>query len=362
MKKSLLALAILGVATGAAHAASSVTLYGVAEIAYTDSTKDGQSVKQSAPGESRIGFKGTEDLGNGMAAIFKLESRYNLDTGSNAGQDSGSGFFDEQSWVGLSLANGMHTIRVGKSNSPIDVINNNVGHLVADYATKSSMGGWRNGLYYDFASNGWTAGAAVTTKGGAAGDSTGTVVPTVEGAKGTKSSYGAYVKYAAPTWYAGASWQADNDINAATGALAGIMGVKNEWMVNGGVTFKPVTIGAADARAKRYSDIYGGAIESGGKRTIWQAHILAALTPSDTVYLNYQNIKGKGNSGVTYEKQDTWGLGYIHSLSKRTSVFAAVARVNAKVGSQLDTVNGELVSTSGTGKATKWDIGVRHTF
>lgn len=370
-KSSLLALAVLGSFTGMASAANSVTLYGTAEVAYQDSNKS--DFKQHAPGESRLGFKGSEDLGGGVSAFFQMESRFDLDTGANTGTSEGTGFFDEKSIVGLSFADGVHKVYFGKSNSPIDRIGNNIGHLANDFGVKSSMGAFRNGAFYDYSANGLKAGVAITTKGGAPGNSnTGTfskndinnTTTQVEGQKGSKSSYGLYARYDAANWYAGGAWQADNDINAVGGSLAGLMGIKNEWLLVSGVKFSPVTFGMSYARAKLYEDVLGR-VETGGKRTIWQAHLSADLTPNDVVFVNYQNIKGKGDSGVTYEKQDAWGLGYTHALSKRTSVFAGFARVNTKVGVQVSTnSSGDLVldGGQGTGKENKWDFGIKHTF
>ena len=76
MKKTLIALAVLA-ASGAAMAQSSVTLYGVADVWFgsTKATVDGVGQRQtvintSGVNGSRFGLKGTEDLGNGLKAIF----------------------------------------------------------------------------------------------------------------------------------------------------------------------------------------------------------------------------------------------------------------------------------------------------
>ena len=86
MKKSLIALAVLA-ASGAAMAQSSVTVYGRLDASVG-------SAKVGAPGaalrgntqmfnsnmtSSRIGFRGTEDLGGGLKAIFALESNIQVD-------------------------------------------------------------------------------------------------------------------------------------------------------------------------------------------------------------------------------------------------------------------------------------------
>ena len=68
MKHKYLSLAVLSLFSGMTMAATSVTLYGTAEIAYRDQTGDNLSLRQDAAGESRLGVKGQEDLGNGTAA------------------------------------------------------------------------------------------------------------------------------------------------------------------------------------------------------------------------------------------------------------------------------------------------------
>lgn len=93
MRKSLLALAVLGAFAGAAHAQSSVTIYGIidASLSYnskvaTTGTGNGNrmGVDSGAIKGSRIGFKGSEDLGGGMKALFNLENGFNLDNGAAA--------------------------------------------------------------------------------------------------------------------------------------------------------------------------------------------------------------------------------------------------------------------------------------
>lgn len=341
MKYKLLSLAVLSAFSGIAAAATSVTLYGTAEIAYRDQTGDDYSVRQAASGESRLGVKGQEDLGNGTAAFFQLESRYDLDTGANTGTAAGTGFFDEKAVVGLSFANGAHKVYFGKSASPIDRIGNNIGHLANDFGVKTSMGGWRNGAFYDYNANGLAVAAAVTTKGGAYSPNTANVT---EGGKDTKSSYGISARYDAANWYFGAGWQADNDKTPAKDSSSSVTGsgVKNEWLAVAGYKFNPVFLGASYADAKGY----GSSNSSFDHRRIIQAHVGANLTPNDLLFVNYGRYNTK-TDGANKEKTNKYGLGYVHSLSKRTSVFAGVARVK-------DTLNDD--------SYTDWDVGLKHTF
>jgi len=83
MKKSLVALAAL--AATSAFSQSSVTIYGQADAAYT-SVKSGVNsftgVQGAGRGSNFLGFMGSEDLGGGLKANFKLEAQYNLDSGA----------------------------------------------------------------------------------------------------------------------------------------------------------------------------------------------------------------------------------------------------------------------------------------
>jgi len=113
MKKSLLALAALGVFTGA-HAQSSVTLYGVVDagIAYTNNV-GGQHNFFTSSGNlqgSRWGLRGKEDLGGGLTALFVLENGFNVFNGT-LGQ--GGDMFGRQAYVGLSSSQ-FGTVTLGR--------------------------------------------------------------------------------------------------------------------------------------------------------------------------------------------------------------------------------------------------------
>ena len=108
MKKTLFALALAGIFTGAAHAQSSVTIYGIADTGFIKET--GSDVEMGNNHESRIGFKGSEDLGNGYKAIFLLEKRINLNDGTNLGEVD----WDGGANVGISGPFG--TVRLGRVN------------------------------------------------------------------------------------------------------------------------------------------------------------------------------------------------------------------------------------------------------
>jgi predicted porin len=104
MKKTLIALAALSAFAGTVQAQSNVTVYGQVDAGLRNlSNADaagGSKLGMSSTGtyhSNRFGFKGTEDLGNGLKAIFQLEGGF--DSGTGVG---GKGLFDRTAKVGIS--------------------------------------------------------------------------------------------------------------------------------------------------------------------------------------------------------------------------------------------------------------------
>lgn len=118
MNKSLIACAACSLLAGAASAQSSVTLYGLVDIALARETGGpaGSALKLDGSGVhsgNRVGFRGTEDLGGGLSAFFVLENGFNSDTGA-IGQ--GGLMFGRQALVGL--RGGFGAITAGRQYSP----------------------------------------------------------------------------------------------------------------------------------------------------------------------------------------------------------------------------------------------------
>ena len=157
MKKTLIAFAALTAIASAAQAQSTVTLYGVAD-AYAgqkSTTIGGVKRKQTVIDSnglntSRFGFRGTEDLGSGLKAIFTMESGLTIDNG--AANANGGGLFSRQAFVGLSGNFGTATL--GRQYTAFDALraatNNSYDATyfattsriftngVADYASRAS--------------------------------------------------------------------------------------------------------------------------------------------------------------------------------------------------------------------------------
>jgi len=113
MKKSLVALALLGAFSGA-HAQSSVIIYGTLDAGFAKTTNTTPGVSSPTTigkrDNNKLGFRGTEDLGNGLKALFHLEIRLEPDTGTIEGVTRP--LFQGQSRVGLQGNFG--TVRLGR--------------------------------------------------------------------------------------------------------------------------------------------------------------------------------------------------------------------------------------------------------
>ncbi len=124
MKKSLLALAVLGTLGTVAYAQSNVTLYGTIEANITKRT--GVDAHIEDHDNNAIGFKGTEDLGNGYKALFQLERRFDVSDGTLGNTNSASwkpgASKSTKEWEGaanVGISGAFGTVRVGRLNQVV---------------------------------------------------------------------------------------------------------------------------------------------------------------------------------------------------------------------------------------------------
>lgn len=126
MQKKLIALAVAGLASAGAFAQSNVTIYGVADGSFESVSANGASSgtgyasrTRIATNSSLIGFKGTEDLGNGLKAMFQVENQISLDGPSGTttnSQSMGNGWNTRDTFVGLS--GGFGAVLAGYISTP----------------------------------------------------------------------------------------------------------------------------------------------------------------------------------------------------------------------------------------------------
>ena len=116
MKKTLVAAALLGAFAGVAQAQTAVQIYGNIDVGMVKRSDQTLAIGKRA--SNTLGFKGTEDLGNGLKALFQVEMRYEPDTGTN--ENNGRPLFQGQTRVGLQGDFGM--IRLGRGLTPFQEI------------------------------------------------------------------------------------------------------------------------------------------------------------------------------------------------------------------------------------------------
>lgn len=355
MKKQAVVLAALLGVSGSALAATNVTLYGRVDVGYEvkdvkgDNKSFGDSLTQDSAdnsgGNTRIGIKGQEDLGDGYAATFQLEGRFDADTGSKTTNRS---FFDRESTVGLKTPFGH--IRLGRSYSSMDQAIGfiDVGRRFSSVGTYDFVKGVKtrhsNAFFYNHKIEGFSFGGDITTKGGY-NDGLKTVsgVPNVpfsdEGIDGSKVAYGLFAKYQGNGLEAGIGYQDDGVQKSGS--------IRKQWGVGVAYTLNPVTFGLSYSAGK--DDVVG----SEGKIKNYGGYISGKLTANDTLMAFYRRANYTNTvAGVkkTDDKTTRYGIGYVHALSKRTSIYADIARENAK-------------DISGASKKTNlFDIALRHNF
>lgn len=106
-------------ATGLAQGTGGIQIYGTmaAGVTHRSNTSGGGSINElgnSPLTASLIGFRGTENLGGDMTALFRLESALNTDTGTVGATVAGSGkFWNRQSFVGIGMGSG-GTVTLGR--------------------------------------------------------------------------------------------------------------------------------------------------------------------------------------------------------------------------------------------------------
>lgn len=117
MKKPILAAVLAAAFSSTAMAQSNVTVYGVLDLAVEAGRTGGTTtthVDSSAVAPVRLGVQGSEDLGGGTQAIYRLESGFNADTGTLA---NGGALFGREAWVGLK--GNLGQVQVGLNYTPL---------------------------------------------------------------------------------------------------------------------------------------------------------------------------------------------------------------------------------------------------
>ena len=351
MKKSLIALAAL--AATASFAQSSVTIFGVADAAYTNAKTGGSTTNALTSGNqatSRLGLKGEEDLGGGMKAGFWLEAQLNMDSGVG----SGSSTNNQASGAAPAAAGGQGLVFNRRSTASLK---GNFGEvrLGRDYTPQF----WNLTLFDPFGTVGVGANAMLTGIGGSltavrASNSIGYLTPTMSGFQLQLQTYMGENKsdIAAPadkktgSGNALRATYANGPLSLAVASSSTDTGVGTTWKATN--LAGSYDLGMAKLMAQSSADKVTGASDIKG-------FLVGATVPmgAGTIKLAYSETKQDAN------KADKTAVGYVYGLSKRTSLYATYASVKNTGASKV-----ALGGTTGAAgvSSTGFDLGVTHSF
>lgn len=341
MKNSALILALAAVFPGLALAQSNVQIYGSVDAGLIKRTNTTTAVgKRDA---NTLGFKGTEDLGSGLKALFQVEIRYEPDTGTN--ESIVRPTFQGQTRVGLQGGFGM--LRIGRGTSPYmeAVIAYEPFHgipsaagfytdlAVAGFTTQpldapgNSFNRMSNAVFYNTPIfSGFQVNAAVSSResnGGAAIVGRGTAA---------LPQYGVSAQASANPFAISGTYKAGK-----IGAMLGYErnGIEsNVWSVAGSYT--PMT--GLKLMASYADQDRGHTLAVNEETSSWLVGANYA-TMGGTVLFGYGHKKP---DGVVKTKQ--LSVGYEYPLSKRTFVYTDVSQRKAATTLRY------------------FDVGIRHTF
>lgn len=357
MKKSLIALAAL--AATSAFAQSSVSVYGVADVAFASvnakAKVEGVSSSSTTNGlidggvsSSRIGFKGTEDLGGGLKATFVLEQGFNMTNGAagtthtvvnGVAVDSPATFSRE---ANVGLVGGFGTVQVGKMWTAFDDVRGaNNDTFNANIAASNIAGVWApytanpnsSIKYTSPAFNGFT----VATSYSLGADKTATT-----SASNIFSLGAQYVNGPVSVGLAYQS-QTENSDAPAFETLNGATNKQTNTLVNGSYDFGVVKLVAGYQAAKQSGDFEGKA----------RSYNLGVEVP-----LAANLALGAGYARTSYKAGDTtiatasgFSAALVYSLSKRTAAYAALNQSKFEDETSTDSV-----------KMNTFAVGLKHAF
>lgn len=341
--KKILAIAIATAFAAPAFAATSnVDVYGTLSVSVDSLSNGSGRALNVSSNSSNIGFKGSEDLGGGMSAIWQVENTLGVEGGGTWGSQ-------RDTFVGVK--SGFGTIRLGYFDTPMkqvartfDLFNNKIGDTrnLTGGATSSWDARFNNGIRYDspdFA--GFNASVHYSTQYAASTASTFT-----SGA----DAYSLGLNYKNGPINAMWGYQ-KGSISSSTEETAWRLGVGanlGDFTVNALYHTASDTAGTAGADRKVYG--LGGAYKMGNTRLSAQWYKATDL---------------KGNATAD-QSADMWAVGADYSLSKRTSAYVAYAKANNDTNGTFGVSgggHGDSLTTAAAGlDPSGFSLGLVHKF
>lgn len=374
MKKSLIALAVAGtmVAPAAMADTSNVNVYGEANVSI-DMVKSGEtaltggsvSANQVTSNESHIGFKGSEDLGGGVSAIFQIETEINYDSGPTDNEDDGEdtvdGIGDRNTFAGLK-SDAAGSLTLGRRDTPYKMATRGLDLFADGIADNRSLmvdGGRPNDSinYMSPTMGGFSVAAAYALGAEQASASTDT--------KGKAISVAAM--YDMAPFYATIAHQkiTYGTASSTNNQFTGTDGDSDKTFAVGG-SYK-TDMFAVNAVIETAKMISGGGTTTDEVRNIYVGGQFN-ITGNDAIKLAVTQRSDSETNGV--DNIDTgarqMSVGYDHSLSKRTTVYALYTRLsNKRLGTETLTGTSSSGGPAGSGAdadPSAFSFGMKHSF
>ncbi|WP_443093322.1 porin [Duganella dendranthematis] len=362
MKKLTLAAMIIGGFAAQAQAQSNVTIYGLVDAGIV-SERGGAAgnvtkVTSGIGGQSRLGFRGTEDLGNGLSAIFQLETGFKADDGT---LDSTNTIFNRQAFVGLkSKEAGQLTI--GRQYTPLYLAQSQVADpFGAGYA------GTIKNLFPSAGANTRVSNALVYSTPTAGGFSADALYSLGEqqGSATAGRQFGLGLNYAQGPLNARLVYNNKNNDTAATLTTAAKQqDTGRNTMFAANYDFQVVKAFFAYGADKGVNSAVLPNSANPYNYTVAPKN----STDSNEVLVGAQIPVGSGSIMASYIRKndktafnqdaDQWALGYLYNLSKRTGVYLAYAKIKNKNGAGYTVGNN---NEAGSGDKA-FNAGIRHAF
>lgn len=358
MKKSMLVLSLLSPFAADTQAQTSLTMYGLLDAGLVlergcnvcNVTKLSSGVASG----SRLGFRGSEDLGNGTAAVFVLEAGIRADTGQS---DQGAALFGRQSFVGLkgrfgALTLGRHDtleylaltevadpFKGGTAGSATNLVGYSAKRMdnTIEYATPDTHG-FTAAAAYGFGEHAGNA-SADRAFGASVGYANGPL--TLRVAHQNKSA-----AVAAQAGELATSAVARNTILAANVQL-GAATAYAAWSVNKGAASSPFW---------NPDNPYGAAIPATAS-TDSRDILVGVAVPFGATTLLASYVR-KNDRDAANRDADQIAVGATYAVSRRTDFYAAYARIKNRHGAAYTVGN---ASEAGAGSSAL-NIGMRHAF
>lgn len=355
----------LALAASGALAQSSVTIYGVVDAAVEHVTEVGasgrgltrmSSLTGSSP--SRLGFRGSEDIGGGLRSLFTLEMGIAPDSGA---LNQGGRAFGRQSFVGLagpwgSLTLGRQYTMLFWSSLDADILGPNI-HGLSTFDSYIPNARADNSIAYRGTFGGFTAGATYslgrdTVNAGPSPSGTNCAGESATDKKACRE-WSALLKYDTPAW--GAALAVD-EIRGGAGAFAGLTSsaLKDTRVaVNGYAKLGTFKLGAGLLRRDNEGSV------ATPRSDLWYVGASYPVSPQLVVdgQLSHQKYKGSANAATLAVVRATY------NLSKRTAVYASAAHMNNDGALALSVSGGQPGSNPiAGGGQTGVAMGIRHSF